>query len=187
MPPKRGRDLVDVVEDMTAPDLGEIPDMRPKEKKRKEKSVSEPMELQKERQELLELYMANPGLMKITQIPNVDFIQSLSPEEVKTRLQAARMANDYGADQVLSSQALNLFGTSLEMMWPDYLSGLGEELDADDDFGSATQMWLTTKLLSKMSSSAKWGLATSAKVGKVVARNLKRRRTQASEVQPRLV
>lgn len=179
---------MEVVEDMTAPDLGEIPDMRPKEKRQKKaEKEKEAPELARERQELLELYMGNPGLMKITQIPNVDFIQSLSPEEVKTRLQAARMANDYGADQVLSSQALNLFGTALEMTWPQYLDGLGEELSADDDFGNATQMWLTTKLLSKMSSSSKWALATSAKVGKVVSKNLKKRRTAVAEVQPRIL
>ena len=104
------------------------------------------------------------------------FINGLTDEEVAVRLEAARTANDNGVDKVLASEALRMVGDLAEVMFPDYLTGLGDELTDDSDFAGASQVFMTSKLFSKMSSMMKWTLATGSKVGKVMRKNSRARK-----------
>lgn len=173
---RNNKDLVDVVEEaLPGVNLSDIPDMRPSAKKvKKPKKAEDTLTLKAERKELQDLYLSNPALMKITDIPDTSFLDAMSADEVRARLQAARIANDYGADKVLASQAIRAVGSGLEMMWPQYLRGLSDELLADDLFADATKMYLTSKLFSKMSSNSKWTLAMTSKIGNVVVNNMSR-------------
>lgn len=138
-----------------------------------------------ERVELLNLYTVNPSLMKVESIPSAEFVNGLSEEEVRARLQAAKALNDSGIDSVVAQEALSMVGGLGELLAPRYLDGLEEELTKDDNFSDAARMYLTGRYLSRMPAGSKWGLVTVSKMGRVVRRNMRRNARELAEQRQR--